>query len=119
MLVKGVEARSTTYQPDEAARSIAKLPPGCRAYEADFSHVASSASWAGVRILYTNPGTSARFAELRVNGSVATRIAFPPTGPEPASVSVMALLDQPNATNILRFSAECDPAPMIDAIRVK
>jgi hypothetical protein len=89
----------------------------CRDCDLTFSKVASRTAWARVRITYKNSGNSPRYAELRVNGQGPTRIAFPPTGPGPGSISIMALLDQPNA-NVLRFSASEDTPPLIDAITV-
>jgi len=117
LLVLGTEMQSTAYQPDPPTTSARNAPLMCRDCDLAFSNVASRAAWARVRIAYKNPGNSPRYAELRVNGQGPTRIAFPPTGPGPGSISIMALLDQPNA-NVLRFSASEDTPPLIDAITV-
>ena len=89
----------------------------CRDCDLTFSKVVSRAPWAQVRITYKNSGNSPGYAELRVNGQGPTRIAFPPTGPGPGSISIMAQFDQSNA-NVLRFSASEDTPPLIDAITV-
>jgi hypothetical protein len=89
----------------------------CRDCDLSFSKVASRSPWAQVRITYKNSGNAPRYAELRVNGHGPTRIAFPPTGTGPGSISIITLLDQPNA-NVLRFSASEDTPPVIDAITV-
>ncbi len=117
LLVQGTEMQSTAYQPDPPTRNSANAPLMCRDCDLTFSKVASRTAWARVRISYKNSGNSPRYAELRVNGQGPTRIAFPPTGPGPGSISIMALLDQPNA-NVLRFSASEDTPPLIDAITV-
>jgi hypothetical protein len=117
VLVQGTEMRSTAYQPDPAPRNSKNATLMCRDCDLTFSKVASRAAWAQVRITYKNSGNSPRYAELRVNGEGPTRIAFPPTGPGPGSISIMTQLDQPNA-NVLRFSASEDTPPLIDAITV-
>jgi hypothetical protein len=65
-----------------------------------------------LQIVYSNLLTSARYAELRVNGQIATRIAFPPTGSAEASVWIEAQLNKSDpassgpapAPNVLTFS---------------
>jgi hypothetical protein len=117
LLVLGTEMPSTAYQPDPPTTSAKNAQLMCRDCDLAFSNVASRAAWARVSITYKNPDNSPRYAELRVNGQGPTRIAFPPTGPGPGSISIMALLDQSNA-NVLRFSASEDTPPLIDAITV-
>jgi Alpha galactosidase A/Alpha galactosidase C-terminal beta sandwich domain len=117
LLVQGTEMQSTAYQPDPPTRNSANAPLMCRDCDLSFSKVASRSPWAQVRITYKNSGNAPRYAELRVNGHGPTRIAFPPTGTGPGSISIITLLDQPNA-NVLRFSASEDTPPVIDAITV-
>ena len=121
MLVEGSDEPATTYRPDAPAAGAAKTTAPRRGGEVVFSRVASRAAWARVRIAYTNPGKTSRFAELRVNGNAATRVAFPPTGPSRGEISILGLLNRPGATNVLNFSAAtaCDPAPAIDSITVE
>ena len=61
-----------------------------------------------LQVVYSNLLTSARYAELRVNGQIATRIAFPPTGSAEGSVWIEAQLDQTptpvSPANVLTFS---------------
>jgi hypothetical protein len=117
LVVKGTETQSTRYQPDRATAHSAQAPLSCRDCDLTFSNVASRAQWARVRITYRNSGATPRYAVLRVNGQGPTAIAFPPTGPAPGSISIVVLLDRPNA-NVLRFSASEDTPPLIDAITV-
>jgi hypothetical protein len=70
------------------------------------------AGYVPLQIVYSNLLTSARYAELRVNGQIATRIAFPPTGSAEASVWIEAQLNKSDpassgpapAPNVLTFS---------------
>ena len=113
LLIKGTDVPSTGYRPE---------PPGadpCRGCELRFAHVAARAPWSRLRITYRNSGDAPRYADLRINGQDPTAIVFPPTGPGAGDISVMARLDRPGATNILRFSAETDLTPVIDAINVE
>jgi hypothetical protein len=117
VVVRGTDLPPTPYKPDKPAAGSAKSPLTCRDCDLTFSNVASRAPWAHIRIIYRNSGTTPRYAVLRVNGQGPTAIAFPPTGPGPGSINIMALLDRPNA-NVLRFSASEDTPPLIDAITV-
>jgi len=119
ILVQGTESPAKTYQPEKSPRSGAKTQTICRGCDLRFNHVGSGAPWAQVRIRYTNPDKAVRFVELRVNGQVATRIGFPPTGLNPGVVTIEALLDRQGETNALSFSALRDPGPAIDSITVK
>jgi hypothetical protein len=119
MLVQGTASPAKTYQPERTAKSGPKTQTVCRGCDLNFTHVGSNAQWAQVRIRYANPDKSSRFAELRVNGRIATRIGFPPTGPNPGVVAIQALFDRQGETNTLSFSAERDPGPAIDSITVE
>ena len=119
LLITGTEFPAATYRPNNKFDAHS-----CRACELTFSHVAANAPWARGRIVYTNPDKQSRFAELRVNGQIPTRIAFPPTGAQPGEVSVMSLLDQPGSANVLRFapdhsSAEVNEPPAIQSISMQ
>jgi hypothetical protein len=76
---------------------------------------------ARIRIVYTNSGTTSRYAELRVNGRMATRIAFPPTegGNALGAVWIEALLDRTGSANELNFSPVSDPGLRIVSIGVQ
>jgi len=106
LLIHGAEAKFTAYKP----------VPG---QLATFTQVAARAPTARVQITYTNPAKTTRLAELRVNGRIATRIAFPPTGPTPAFVTIQSQLDRPGPTNVLEFSSATGPAPEIESIAVQ
>jgi hypothetical protein len=110
LVVKGSQRRVASYQPD-------KDEVLCRGCELTFSHVASQGGWARIDITYENREKTPRYAELRVNGQTATAIAFPSTGQESGTVSVMGLLDGTGGNNVLRFASSVD-APEIKSIAV-
>ncbi len=114
VIVRGSEGKLTTY----AAGSGVNVR---KSQEVSFTHVASRVSMARVRIAYTNPDKAPRYAELRVNGQIATRIAFPSTGSgsAPGAIWVEALLDRAGANNVLNFSPVCDPGPGIESIALQ
>jgi Alpha galactosidase A/Alpha galactosidase C-terminal beta sandwich domain/Alpha-galactosidase, CBM13 domain len=134
LVVRGVEPHATVYKP---TRSIAgpDTTPLTSAASGDkvvaalvragspveFAHVASRSRFARVQIAYTNPEKETRFAELRVNGRIATRVAFPSTGSSASVgvVSVESLLDRKGATNVLNFSTVCAAGPAIVSISVE
>jgi hypothetical protein len=113
VVVSGGEGKLTTYTAGGA-----DLRKG---QDVRFTQVASRAPMARVRIDYTNPDKAPRYAELRVNGQISTRIAFPPTGSggELGAVWVEALLDRTGAGNVLTFSPVRDPGPGIESIAVE
>jgi hypothetical protein len=119
MLVQGTASPAKTYQPEKTPGTAPKTQPLCRGCDLRFTSVGSRAPWGLVRIRYTNPDKAYRFAELRVNGRIATRIGFPPTGPNPGTVTIQALLDRRDETNTMIFSADRDPGPAIDSISVE
>lgn len=84
-----------------------------------FRNVASGTRTAPIRISYSNKSKGLEFGELRVNGQVATRIAFPPTGGDaPGSIWIEAVLDLEGARNTLSFSAEGELGPEIKSISI-
>jgi len=119
LLVLGTASPAKIYQPEKAPDGASKARMPCPGCDLRFTSVASRASWAVVRIKYFNPDKASRFAELRVNGQTATRIGFPPTGPNPGAVAIQALLDRQGETNTLVFSSDRDPGPVIDSISVE
>jgi len=114
VVVRGREGKLKTYN----ASASGEMRKG---QEIGFTHVASRVPMARVRITYTNPDQAPRYAELRVNGRIATRIAFPPTGSGSAqgAIWIQALLDRAGAANEISFSLVRDPGPSIDSIAVQ
>jgi hypothetical protein len=114
LLASGSEGKNSTYKEEgpAAARS---------GREVRFGHLASHAPIARIEIAYTNPDKTPRFAELRVNGRVATRIAFPSTGGSGTRgvLSIQSLLDRPGEKNELVFSAGAGPMLSIESISVR
>jgi hypothetical protein len=118
LLVRGAEPEPVAYKPAGTGGQGAPLD---RSHPVNFEHVASSARIERIQIAYTNPAKAVRFAELRVNGQVATRIAFPPTGSghAPSVVTIQSLLDRAGAKNVLSFSTVSEPGPGIESISIK
>jgi alpha galactosidase C-like protein/alpha galactosidase A-like protein/alpha-galactosidase-like CBM13-containing protein len=113
VIVRGIESKVTPYSPDGG--EAGKGP------EVSFSRVASRVPMAWIQIVYTNSGTTSGYAEFRVNGRIATRIAFPPTGGRDAlgAVWIEALLDRTGSANELNFSRVSDLGLRIVSIGVQ
>ncbi len=114
VIVRGSEGKMNTYRPSAGAEVS-------KGHEVNFTQVAARVPMARVRITYSNPDKAPRYAELRVNGQIATRVAFAPTGSGNSlgAVWVEAPLDRTGAANVLNFSAICDPGPAIESIAVE
>lgn len=113
LLVNGSEGPSAKYG-DQAATVERNHP-------VTFKNVASHTPVSPVAISYINPDKAPRFAKLRVNGRIATKIAFPSTGGNgtPGTLWIESLLDRDGAKNILEFSTESDPGPTIESISLQ
>ena len=114
LIVHGSEGTLTTYTPAGAS--------GLRGdQEVSFSHVFSRVRAARVRISYINADKAPQFAELRVNGQIATRIAFPPTGGDntAGAVWIEAIFEREGANNILSFSPISGTRLSIESIAVE
>jgi hypothetical protein len=111
LLVRGREGKPTTYRPAEPDHRIG--------HEFNFTHVATRTPMTRIQVVYRNPDKTPRLAELRVNGRIATRIAFPPTGSGPGAVTIQSLLDRSGANNVLSFSAVAEPGLSIESIAVQ
>jgi hypothetical protein len=108
LLVSGSEGKLASYK----ASGVGRQP-------ISFTDVASQSHIAQIQIAYANPDKKARFAELRVNGQVATRIAFPSTGGAVGSIWIQSLLDRTGANNVLSFSISVSPGPEIESISLQ
>ena len=118
LVVHGSEGRMTRYRPDASSRAAASRALE-KNHELVFSRVSSRFPTAAIEIVYTNPGPSTRFAELRVNGQDSTRIAFPSTGGAAGAIWIEARLDRTGAQNELHFSAICEAGPAITSISLE
>jgi hypothetical protein len=114
VVVHGSEGRLTTY-PAPGGGDVRED------HEVIFTHIASRVPMALIRIDYINPDRTPRYSELRVNGKIATRIAFPPTGGGNVlgEVWVEELLDRAHSDNVLNFSAFSGPGPEIESISLE
>jgi hypothetical protein len=110
LLVHGAETPATTYVPALSEQ-----------HDFAFQNVHSRFPVARLQIQYANPGNTPRFAELRVNGQDATKIAFPPTGNENAlgTIVIEAAMDGRDGKNRFSFSSPNGPAPAIRSITVQ
>jgi len=113
VIVRGSEGKMTTYTAGGATVQ--------RGRPVSFTQVASRVKVARIQIAYTNPDKEPRFAELRVNGRIATRIEFPSTGNNGTvgAIWIESLLDRAGAKNELSFSVAGDPGPAIESISVE
>jgi len=114
VIVQGRDGKSTTFRPAGGSGAPVKknLP-------VVFAKVAAGTKWAAVEIAYRNPDKGTRFAELRVNGQGATRVAFPATGGGLGAVWIEALLDGAGTGNVLAFSTDVDAGPEIESVTVQ
>ncbi len=114
LIVHGGEGKLTTYTPVGADDMH-------KGQKLSIANVSSRVPVARVRISYTNTDKAPRFEELWVNGQIATRIAFPPTGSDntPGAVWIEALFDRAGANNVLRFSPISGLEPRIESIAVE
>ncbi len=115
LVVNGADLPSTQFKPD----GLAPGRPLCHGCDVHFSKVGAHADWVRMRITYANPDKAPRFAEFRVNGQNATRIAFPPTGLTPGAITIQSLFDRKGPNNVLNFSPDRDAMPSITSIDVE
>lgn len=134
VLIKGAEGKTTRYAVSSPANELTggAAIASCEACSGGksvtlggnkaltFRDVTSAGSHADIQIAYINSGQTPRFAELRVNGQTATRIAFPPTGGRNSvgEITIEADLKPSGAKNALTFSSPCNPGPALDSISV-
>jgi len=107
LIVHGAETPAATYAPKSTGE-----------HGSVFENVGSRYPVARVQIAYANGGKTPRFAELRVNGQDATKIAFPPTGGEGVlgSIFIETVMDGREGKNRLEFSTPSGAAPAIRSI---
>lgn len=113
--INGAEIPGVQFKPE----GLVPGKPLCHGCDYHFSKVGAHSDWARIRITYTNPDKTPRFAELHVNEQDGTRIAFPPTGSTPGAITVQALFDKKGTDNVLNFSQERDAMPAVAAIDVQ
>jgi hypothetical protein len=137
LLVLGSEGPMTAYFPEEPKPAepkpvdakkepvSAQGPPIAKNAPVKFAGVISKAPIARIRIAYINSDKATRFAELRVNGGAATRIAFPATGGDSntGTLSIQSRLesrlDTNGAKNILIFSFPIESGLAIQSISLQ
>lgn len=127
LLIAGTEGPTTRYQPstggEKAAGSrtrTANPGPVLKAHPIRFVNVRGPGRVARVGIAYNNPGPEARYAELRVNGVLRTRIAFPSTAKNGEGyVWIESTLESGDSGDELIFSSDREPGPAILSISVQ
>ncbi len=109
LLVRGTDAKWTSVTP-RAGQSFTIKTSKC------------DQSFAPVQILYKNSGEAAAYAELRVNGQMPTRIAFPPSGAAEGIVWAQIQVELPSSgdseDNVLRFSQLGGTALQVESIKI-
>ena len=121
LIVLGGEGPTTAYFPEESKMGEANVAGRTKNQELNFTRVSSKFPIARIRITYLNPDKAPRFAELRVNGRIATRIAFPPTGSGNVAgvISIESSLENGGVKNVLSFSSAGDLGPAIQSISLQ
>jgi len=122
LVIRGSEEKPVRYDAVESGKQLRSghgVTP-VQAHAVRFNNVKSTSHFARVEVTYTNGDKETLLAELRVNGRIATRIAFPPTGSGSAEgrITVQSLLDRNGSDNILTFSTDGDRGPTIKSIAV-
>ena len=110
LLVHGTDQPMTRFGPAPASESATTRASATRDQVFKLTGAVCRTTNVPLQIVYSNLLTSARYAELRVNGQVATRIAFPPTGSAEAAVWIEPLLGQDT------LSASPDAAPWVNVL---
>ena len=119
LVIRGREEKPVTYRAD-ATKQQPGNGFGLAPHATSFSSVSGRAHVERVAVTYSNDSQETVLVELRVNGQVATRVAFPPTGSGggAGAVTIQALIDRNGATNVLTFSTYGDRGPAIRSIEV-
>jgi len=120
VVIRGQEEKFTHYQASEKRiKYLSAAGEAGRSYM--FTRVRSSHRVARIDVDYVNATATTRIAELRVNGQIATRVAFPSTGGEHGTgrITIQSLLDIEGASNQLTFSVIGDSGPVIESISVQ
>ncbi len=113
--VNGAESPSTSYKPEQPDSS---KHSDMEEVDVSFQHVAAHHPWSHITITYSNPDSISRFAQVRVNGRIATNVAFPPTGNSSGTVAIQTRLER-GEENSLSISATARTAPAIHSIAVQ
>lgn len=117
LLVAGKESAMTHYAPADAGTASAANP---RPHSVQFRGVHAQQPMARVEIVYRNPGSEPRYADLQVNGQWRTRIAFPSTGSGKSGyIWIESALNQASSDNDLVISTDHGLAPIIQSIAVQ
>jgi hypothetical protein len=121
LLVLGSEGPITAYFAEESKAASSESQPAApgKSPQFTFAQVVSRFPVARIRITYFNPDKAPRFAELRVNGGIATRIAFPTTGNATGTLSIESRLNANGAKNVLEFSSPAGAGPAIQSISLQ
>ncbi|MFJ8107632.1 RICIN domain-containing protein [Streptomyces sp. NPDC096132] len=108
LTVSGTEASGTTYEDTTTATTPS------------FGVTASAAGTKLVDITYSNGGTTARKATIKVDGQYAYVVSFPPTGSATTYRTVSVLAHLAKGANTVKFAAVSGGTPPdIDALRVQ
>jgi hypothetical protein len=121
LVIRGSEQAPVRYDPVESAAQSRSGNDftSVQAHSVRFAHVKSTSRFARVEVNYTNGDKETLLAELRVNGRIPIRVAFPPTGSAvEGRITVQSLLDPNGSENVLSFSTRGDRGPTIKSIAV-
>lgn len=116
LIVRGQETGFSPYAPASTGNGEQTAHNGA---ETVFAHLAQVPSpFTQIKIVYINRERKAKVVGLYVNGETGTHVAFPPTGPAPATVWIQARLNRPGNANTLVFTASSTDDFAIRSIQV-
>jgi len=118
-LIVGTEEPMRHYKPFPMQVAVTGPQVGAvlREHPVRFQKVEGRGEMTRIQIIYTNPDNVARYAKLRVNDQIGTMIAFPSTGKNSRGmIWIQAKLDRNGAENLLDFSSDSTPGPVVDSI---
>jgi hypothetical protein len=120
LFVSGTESPMTHYEPSGSQAASASRDAVLPQHPVRFMNVHAHATIARIQIAYSNPDSVRRYATLRVNGEVVTRVAFPSTGKSGAGyIWIQSPLDAHSPGNELEFSNNCERGLVIHFIAVQ
>ncbi len=118
LLIAGKDAPVSRFEPRNAGGTTEGSV--LRGHPVEFANVHAHGAMTRIRIEYSNPDAQPRYAELHVNGEEATSIEFPPTGKnETKYVWIQTTLATGDRGNVLTFSTDWEPGPVIHTLEVE
>lgn len=120
LLVSGAESPMKRYEPANNDGTVNARGAVLRQHPVRFANVQARTPTSRIQIVYSNPDSAPRYAELRVNGEMTTRIAFPSTGKDNHGfIWIESAVGTAENSNEMTFSTDGGPGPVIESISVQ